>query len=267
MKYSRLSLLLFLMLFYNIAMAQITISGIVTDTKTGEVLPYVTVQLRSENRYSRTDENGVFKIYPSKRIANDTLVFSSIGFLSVRVAIDQLTNVLRVKMKQDVTQLREVKISNREMILGKHNKTGFHPFKGTSTITYRFMKEGDYSYLKRVVIWRKRDRLSGKGKTKFRITIYNSEDNYGPPNDVVYEQILVDDTDKDELVVDLLKYRILLPTNYFFVGVERIDGEKQKNLEPWLYTIKAKKYSWVKSFEDDNWKKIYMRPAIVAVVM
>jgi hypothetical protein len=262
-----LSLFLFLVSFCNIAMAQIIISGIVTDEKTGEVLPYVTVQLKSENRYSRSDENGVFKVYPAKRIANDTLVFSSIGFLPVRVAIELSANDLRIKMKQDVTQLREVKISNRESILGKHNKIGFKPFKGTSTITYRFMKEDDYSYLKRVMIWRKRDRLSGKGKTKFRITIYNSEDNYGPPNGVVYEQILVDDGDKDELTVDLLKYRILLPTNYFFVGVERIEGPKQKNREPWLYTIEAKKYCWIKSFGDDEWKKIYMRPAIVAVVM
>ena len=260
-------LLLSLLFSYNTVIGQLTLSGVVTDEKTGETLPYVTVQLKSENRYSRSDEHGVFKIYPAKVIRTDTLVFTSIGFHKTSVAIDRSSNDLQIIMKQDVTQLHEVKISTRERVLGKHTKNGYKPFKGSSVITHRFMKEDDYSYLKRVVIWRKTDKLSGKGKTKFRITIYNSEDNYGPPNGVVYEQILIDDTDKEELVVDLLKYRILLPTNYFFVGVERISGPKQKNQDPGLYSIKTKKYCWVKSSVNDDWTKEYMRPAIVAVVM
>lgn len=258
---------LFLALLFNNSTAQITISGVVTDEKTGEILPYVTVQLKSENRYSRADENGVFKIYPTKRIASDTLVFSSIGYLQVSVKIGQETNDLKVKMKQDVTQLQEVKISGREMILGRYTKSGYKPYKGTSMITRRFIKEDGYTRLKSIVIWRKTDRFSGKGKAKFRITIYNSEDNYGPPNGVVYEQIVVDDTDKDELVVDLLKYRILLPTNYFFVGVERIADPKKKNLEPLVYTTDDRQYSWVKLFGENNWQNIYIKPAIAAIVM
>ena len=66
MQYSRLSLMLFLALLCNAAIAQISISGIINDEKTGEALPYVTVWLVSENRYSRADENGIFKTYSLK---------------------------------------------------------------------------------------------------------------------------------------------------------------------------------------------------------
>ncbi|MES2454900.1 MAG: carboxypeptidase-like regulatory domain-containing protein [Bacteroidota bacterium] len=265
--YSRLSLLLFLLLCCSSTIAQITISGSVVDEKTGEVIPYVTVQLKSENKYSRTDEDGLFKIYPNKRTAMDTLVFSSIGYLQKKVAIAQLDNDLKVTMAPDVTQLKEVKISLREMTLGKYTKdANYKPMKGTSMVTHRFMKKDDYSYLKKVIIWRKPDRLYGKQKAKFRITIYNSEDNFGPPNGVVYEQILVDDTDQEELVVDLMKYNILLPTNYFFVGVERLDS-KNKNLVPFVYVTPTAKYCWVKLFRKKEWRNAYALPAIVAVVM
>jgi len=267
MFYPRLSLLVFLVLFSLTAIAQIKITGIVSDEKTGEPLPYVTIQLKSENRYSRADENGVFKLYPSKQIANDTLVFSCIGYFPVSLKVGQAGNDLRIKMKQDVTQLREVTISGREMILGKYTKNGYGPYKGTSTITRRFAKNDGYTYLKRVMIWRKPDRLSGKNKTKFRITVYNSENGFDPPDGVIYEQILVDYTDKDELVIDLLKYRILLPTNFFFVGVERITYPKKKNLEPWVYTTTDRQYSWVKDFGENYWRNIYVKPAIAAIVM
>lgn len=267
MHFQRLLLLLFLVLFYTVALAQTTISGVVTDQKTGETLPYVTVFLKSENMYSRADENGAFKIYPSKRIPNDTLVFTSISYLSAKVVIGQITNNLKVTLQQDVTLLREVKISGREMILGAYTKSGHEPQKGTTMITRRFMKEDGYNYLKRVVIWRKPDRLSGKGKAMFRITIFNSEDGYRPPNGVVYEQILVEDTDKAEIVVDLIKYHILLPTNYFFVGVERIKGPKKQQLEPLIYTTKDRQYSWVKLFGENGWQNIYVKPAISATVM
>src|SRR5690349_21422875 len=99
----RFSLLLFLVLFCTVALAQTTISGVVTDQNTGQTIPYVTIRLKSENRYSRGDENGAFKIYPSNRIPNDTLVFTSIGYFPVKVTIDQTTNNLKVPLRQDIT--------------------------------------------------------------------------------------------------------------------------------------------------------------------
>jgi hypothetical protein len=263
----RLSFLLCLSLLSSIGYSQTTIAGTVYDKKTGMPAPYVTVNLKTEQVYSRADEEGTFKIYSVKNIASDTLIFTSIGFLSTKLAVSDLKGPLKIGLIEDVKQLKEVSISNREMILGKYTKSKYKPTLGTAMITRRFKKTDDFEYLKRIVIWRKTDKLSGKKKTRYRIKIFNSKDSYGPPNGVVYEQILVDDTNQAELVIDLTKYHILLPTNHFFVGIERLATKDGALEEPRVNTVKDRQYSWVKMFGESEWKNIFIKPAITATVM
>ena len=263
----RFTLLLPLLMFVNLHHYQTIISGIVIDKKTSEPLPYITVNLKSERIYSRSDENGVFKIHSIKNNPNDTLIFTCIGYLQAKIPVSDIKSGAKVALQEDVQQLNEVTISSREMILGAYTNTGYMPYRGTSMMTRRFRKNEDYTYLKRVAFRRKTDKFSGNGKAQFRITIYNSEDNYGPPNDVVYEQILVDDSQDAELIIDLTKYHILLPSNYFFIGIERITAIDAKQQEPRVLVTTDTQYSWVKLFGSTIWEKIYVKPAITATVM
>lgn len=265
----RYSLLLTFVLLCGLCHAQKTISGTVFSKKTGKPLPFITMKLKAENVTSRAHENGAFNIYSVKNLPNDTLEFSGVGYLSVKIPVNDIKGELKVVLNEDVKRLKEVAILDRQdMILGKYKKSGFSPYLGTSLVTRRFQKPDDYSYLKRVVFWRKTDKMSRKGKTKFRLVVYNSESESGPPDDLVYNgEIEVEETGKAELVIDLSEYDILLPSNFFFIGVERITVPEAEKYEPKVYASKAEKHSWVKLFGDTAWKKIWITPAITATVM
>lgn len=263
----RIVVFLLLAFFTEHALAQIKFAGVITDQKTGQPVPYVTMNLKLENVYSRADDHGVFKIYSVKSLPNDTLIFTSIGYRSYKIAVSDIKGDLKIYLKEDVATLKEVSISGRkEMILGAYKKKGYKAFTGLTMMTRRFMKKDGYSYLKTVSFLRKTDKLSGKGKARFRITIYNSESNSGPPNDVVYEQILVEDTIEPVITVDLMKYHILLPTNFFFIGIERLD-ESGDFLDPKVNTVRDIQHSWTKPISSSSWRRIYEKPAITATVI
>ena len=257
------------LLWGKVGVSQIsTFKGIISDKKTGQVIPYVTVNLTVAHVYSRADEAGAFKIYSLKNFGNDTLLFTSIGYLPFKVPVKDITGEVNIALTESVNYLSEVSISRRpEMILGKFKRPGYKPFEGASMMTRRFRKEDGYSYLQSISLLRKTDRLSGKGKAQFRVSVYNSESDSGAPDGIVYEQILTADTKETELFVDLRKYHILLPTDFFFVGVERVSIADGKPLDPKVNTLKDKQHSWVKKFGSMEWQRIYHRPAITATVL
>jgi len=245
-----------------------TLRGIISDKKTGQVIPYVTVNLTVERVYSRADDAGAFKIYSLKHFGNDTLLFTSIGYLPFKVPVKDITGEVKIALTESVNQLKEVTIGRgSEMILGKFKRPGYKPFEGASMMTRRFRKEDGYSYLQSISLLRKTDKLSGKGKAQFRISVYNSESDSGAPDGIVYEQILIADTKESELFIDLRKYHILLPTDFFFVSVERVSTADGKPLDPKVNTLKDRQHSWVKKFGSMEWQRIYHKPAITATVL
>jgi len=75
-------LLLLVVLFYSSATAQITkIRGKVTDSSTGEPVPFVNVYFKGTTIGTTTDLNGFFSL--ETRQASDSVAASSVGFISV----------------------------------------------------------------------------------------------------------------------------------------------------------------------------------------
>ncbi|GAB3991241.1 TonB-dependent receptor [Spirosoma daeguense] len=101
------SWLLSLLLCLPVLAQEITISGRVTSSDDGSPLPGVTIQLKGENRGTNTDANGNYKISAS---ANNTLIFSFIGYTNQEVAIGNRTSV-NVALTGDSQQLSEVVVT------------------------------------------------------------------------------------------------------------------------------------------------------------
>ena len=70
---------------FQVAMAQSSVTGKVTDQSTGAALANVSVTVKGSNRGTTTNSTGVYKL--SLQAGDASLVFSSTGFAETEVAI------------------------------------------------------------------------------------------------------------------------------------------------------------------------------------
>lgn len=92
------------------AFAQYTVSGTISDERTGEALIGASVLLKGTTSGTITNLDGGFSItLPTNDPA--TLIFSSIGFLTQNVDVGPGVSILNIKLKQDATNLEEVVVT------------------------------------------------------------------------------------------------------------------------------------------------------------
>ncbi|WP_026902538.1 SusC/RagA family TonB-linked outer membrane protein [Pedobacter glucosidilyticus] len=108
MKKNLFSVLILLLLATLHAIGQETVvSGTVTSSEDGLVLPGVSVQIKSSGQGTQTNAEGKFTLRVK---ANDVLVFSYLGYVSQELAINNQTNI-NVSLKQDNKALNEVVVT------------------------------------------------------------------------------------------------------------------------------------------------------------
>ena len=105
MKYFKLNFLVtVLMLISMSAMAQnLTVTGVVTDSSTGEGVPFASIQVKGTMTGGSTDMDGVYSIAVP---ANGTLIFSSIGYKDVEVQVNGVATH-NVALSPDTETLEE----------------------------------------------------------------------------------------------------------------------------------------------------------------
>lgn len=107
--YFRLGLLLFSMLASQMAYAQITVSGLVTDDMSGEPLIGVNVLDKQTKQGVITDLDGRYTItLPGDQ---GTLMFSFVGYLTAEREVTSSTNELNVGLVEDIASLEEVVVT------------------------------------------------------------------------------------------------------------------------------------------------------------
>jgi len=83
------------------------ITGKVTNAKTGETLPGVSIVIKGSNGGTTTDVDGNYKIQSSQ---GSTLVFSYVGFMSKEVTVGNQSQ-LNVSLEEDAKNLSEVVVT------------------------------------------------------------------------------------------------------------------------------------------------------------
>lgn len=104
---------------------EITIKGTVTDGTYGEPLPFVTIMIPGTNITSISDNNGHFSITAP---ANQTLIFSFLGYRTVEIPINDRT-VINVTLFEEAQSLEDVIVvaygtQKREAITGSATAIG-----------------------------------------------------------------------------------------------------------------------------------------------
>jgi TonB-linked SusC/RagA family outer membrane protein len=92
------------------AWAQYTVSGTVTDERTGEPMIGASIIVKGTTAGTITDLDGGFSVtLPTNE--GVTLIFSSIGYLSQNVNVAPGVSILNIKLRQDATNLEEVVVT------------------------------------------------------------------------------------------------------------------------------------------------------------
>jgi len=109
MKLLRLSLLFIATLSVQNLFGQIIYRGAITDDKK-QLLPLVTVKLLIEDIETASNQNGQFSITSTKNL-NDTLLFSSVGYLSKKIATADFRQNSKIILPENTLYLNQVNIT------------------------------------------------------------------------------------------------------------------------------------------------------------
>ncbi|MGO3260216.1 MAG: carboxypeptidase-like regulatory domain-containing protein [Mesonia sp.] len=90
------------------------LSGKLLSKETNESIPYAAVQI-GENYGVITNNEGEFQINVERFSANDSLHFSSMGYLEKKVALKDFQPNSTIYLKEDVSQLEDVFLVNKNL--------------------------------------------------------------------------------------------------------------------------------------------------------
>lgn len=242
--------MLFLFLILPVfAFGQKVFKGKVADSKTKLSIAFVMVGLIKENIGTTTGEDGLFKLKTIKGIKNDTLIFSSLGYATKKVSLEEYNeNDFIVELSEQITTLTDVIISNKKnwtsVALNDFSNCGssFITTNGyQSQLAQHFQVDTENSILKEVKICSMGTSLLGK-KTIFRIRIYDIDTETKAPSKDLCSKIIEVRTSNKTIKVNLEEYKIYIPNKEFFVAIEWLKVPVNEQESIMLVNGKAEKH-------------------------
>lgn len=109
------------LLGYGVAHAQTTtVRGVITDEKTGETLPYVSILIPGTTMGTLADVDGKYALTLNGEFS--TIKFTYVGYLNLERKITPgINQVINVKMQVDASMLKEVTVKGRGRYRNKDN--------------------------------------------------------------------------------------------------------------------------------------------------
>jgi len=220
--------IIFLLFSSTSLLGQAVISGKIINSKTKEPIPFATVGLVKENIGTNALEDGTFQLVSSISKLNDTLIFSCIGFKSLKKSINEfkeLDNV--VEMTEQETILSEVIVSNkRNWMFEKLNDfsdcgNSFITSNGYQTqLAQHLHVSKANTLLTEIKICRLSNGIFDHEKTIFRIRVYDVDTLNNSPSQDLYDKVIEVKTKDKIVIVNLENYKIRIPQKDFFVAIE-----------------------------------------------
>ncbi|MEJ7822899.1 MAG: carboxypeptidase-like regulatory domain-containing protein [Chitinophagaceae bacterium] len=211
-----------------LTVGQTTYNGSITNKKTKEKIPFATVGLIKENIGINATEDGDFILVSKNDKLNDTLIFSCVGYETLKHPIDKnnLRN-LSIELEEKVNELSEVVITNKTSwtfnTLNDFSKCG-NSFVGSSgyqtQLAQHFQVPAANAILTALKICRMSLGLIDPEKTIFRIRIYDMNTLTKAPSNDLCDQVIEVKTRSKTISLNLQKYKIHIPNKDFFVAIE-----------------------------------------------
>ncbi len=222
-----------------LTVGQSTYKGTIINKKTKEKISFATVGLIKENIGTNAAEDGNFILVSKNEKLNDTLIFSCIGYLTLKYPVDKNNlRSLSIELEEKVNELSEVVITNKTSwifkTLNDFSKCG-NSFVGSggyqTQLAQHFQVPEDNSILTEIKICRMGFGLIEPEKTIFRIRIYNIDTLTKAPSNDLCDQVIEVKTRSKTISLYLEKYKINIPNKDFFVAIEwlKIPYNENKN--------------------------------------
>lgn len=236
--------------------AQNTYEGQVIDKTTEIAIPNVTVVLQKTNQATKTSEQGYFKIIADTKAENDTLIFSSVGYKTLKLGVRNSGQQLFVTLEPGITQLKQVEINAGEAqdkVLNKFSwvniKEGSRssrPIHVREVLARLFEAPQKNTRLINIKIGRRQCSSTSfleateSKYARFFVHVYAIDSATRHPGQILLTKELILLDKAMIITLDLSKERLIIPGKEFFIGIEWINIPFNETIEMGLTTIKER---------------------------
>ena len=251
----------------NLDSKPITLAGKVVDEQ-GAPIPYANIGVFEKNIGTLSDPDGTFEITLPVQIANDSLIFSMVGFETKKILIKNLstmTSPLLLRLNAKATVLNEITVSAKKLhrkvarlgwMGGKDGVLPLDTVMGGGAVALLVEAPQVPFYIEKLQV---RLMYNSKDTLKLRFHVYEFDSaNRQPGKDLLTREIILTENKKfGWLRFDLEMENILLNERRVCVGFEWIDERKDrirmlKGLRNWE--------DWKKDQYDLGNKKVQIIP-------
>ena len=281
----------FMLLIIHSAGAQSIFEGQVMDKTTQLAIPSVTVSLLREKLTTSTNSQGYYKLDSELTVENDTLIFSSVGYISYRLPTsDYLPNVF-ILLQPSSTSLDQVDITRRKLETTRIN--GFDlgqikrdlesaptPFSSQFAYAKLFTAAKSNALLTKIELGRiafesktitkispsqVMPLIKSNPKTRFIIHVLSASPLSKSPDVILFSKLISLDDNFIWVTIDLSKEGIVLNEKDFFIAVEwlRIPYNEVVKLE-WAPRVRKVKKDGEEILEDVSKYKMFYQPALAS---
>lgn len=222
---------IYLILICGVANSQITIKGLVIDSETKNGISYANVHREGTNVGCICDSNGYFALN-NLNTTPDSLIISCVGYESKRVFKNYLeksdNKIIELELKLinlDEVTIKSDKLKRKIESLGSGNRKWFwsSPLYFASQKVRYFKSNRFPAYIESFSFYI----TEINGDKKARIRIYNIDSiRQTPQNDILNANVIAKDLKIGWNKVDLSEYRLLIPQEGFFIGLESVVIDK-----------------------------------------
>lgn len=205
------------------------VSGTVIDESNGKPIPYVNVWVKNTRIGATTGENGKFAIESAK--IGDSMLISSLGYATIEFSairennitltpkVNELDEVVVVPMKNSVDlsviSFNKVKKNRNWYNNGHYSLARFFKYKS------EYDKTPFLSQISLIALNAKIDNVV------FRIRLVEVSPNGEPSDNGLTDNIILESQKGvNEIIVNILKEKVLFPKNGFFIVVDRLNLEE-----------------------------------------
>ena len=223
MKITPIIFLLFCCFSYSVQAQSIKISGIITDTKNNEPVPFATLGIKGKSIGTVADENGTFSllIENAEAAEDEKLIISSVGYESKAVSIRLFKQGKQtIGINPSSTSLQTVNIKPEKYKTKVFGRTGSNTMMTANMYTERNHIDDNLGKEQATIISVDQNcfvrdfnmfvTFNRFDLVKFRLNFYSVKD--GAPDELINDKdILFDVTQKNGwLKVDLKNYNVYL---------------------------------------------------------